>query len=248
MSGRMKRYYRKIYRGSMQSFLQELCDGIDAGRGRFVVTANPEIFMMGSRIPEMDRLLVSDDTVIVPDGIGIIRGGEILGFHLEERIPGVEICQALLKYADSEHRSLYLFGAKREVLERLKARIAREYPGIELCGSSDGYAPDKDRVFREIVKLDPDIVLVALGTPAQELLIRKYYDRSLKGVYIGVGGSFDVLSGMKRRAPEFFIKYNLEWLYRITTEPKRLKRFWDSNVRFLFELKKERKNGRKGKD
>ena len=179
------------------------------------------IFIMKTLLYSFFTGLLLTGTMTLSAAVVPFRGGEILGFHLEERIPGVEICQALLKYADSAHRSLYLFGAKREVLERLKARIAREYPGIELCGSSDGYAPDKDRVFREIVKLDPDIVLVA---------------------------RFDVLSGMKRRAPEFFIKYNLEWLYRITTEPKRLKRFWDSNVRFLFELKKERKNGRKGKD
>ena len=85
-------------------------------------------------------------------------------------------------------------------------------------------------------------MLVALGTPAQELLIHRFYRSERPGLYMGVGGSFDVLSGLKKRAPAFFIKCNLEWLYRITKEPKRLKRFWNSNVRFLFEIRKE-KNG-----
>ena len=118
----------------------------------------------------------------------------------------------------------------------------REYPGIELVGYTDGYVENKESVFRKITEMEPDIVLVALGTPAQELLIHRYYRADRPGLYMGVGGSFDVLSGLKKRAPSFFIKFNLEWLYRITKEPKRLKRFWNSNVKFLFEVRKE-KNG-----
>ena len=88
--------------------------------------------------------------------------------------------------------------------------------------------------------LEPDIIFVALGVPLQEQLIYKHMRRFKKGVFIGVGGSFDVLSGEKKRAPKFFVKHNLEWLYRITTEPKRLKRFWDNNVKFLFAVEREK--------
>ena len=87
----------------------------------------------------------------------------------------------------------------------------------------------------------PDIILVALGMPQQELLIYKHIKEFSKGIFIGVGGSFDVISGMKKRAPEFFVKLNLEWLYRIMSEPKRLKRFWDNNIKFLFVVQKEKK-------
>lgn len=240
MNSALECYYEKIYKGSKDSFMDMLKKKIDSGTSQFVVTANPEIFMMGKRLPEMDSLLTNDNTLIVPDGIGIIRGGELLGYQFKERIPGVEICQLLLEYADQKHKSLYLFGAEQKVLDAFIRRIEKEYSGIVLCGSTDGYVIDRDKVFRKILSLEPDIVLVALGTPAQELLINKYFRSSQKGIYVGVGGSFDVLSGMKKRAPSFFIKYNLEWLYRITTEPKRLKRFWDSNVKFLFELRKEK--------
>ena len=242
MTGRMKKYYDKIYRGSMENLIKGLTGRIDSGKGSFVVTANPEIFMMGKEHDEMNEALLDEDTLIVPDGIGVIKGGEVLGVRFKERIPGVEICGELLRYADKTHRSLYLFGAERRVLEALVGRIGKEYPGIELVGYTDGYIEDKDSVFRQITELEPDIVLVALGTPAQELLIHRFYRSERPGLYMGVGGSFDVLSGLKKRAPAFFIKCNLEWLYRITKEPKSLRRIWNNNVRFFFEIRKE-KNG-----
>lgn len=84
-------------------------------------------------------------------------------------------------------------------------------------------------------------MLVALGIPAQELLIAKYYEKFEKGIFVGIGGAFDVLSGMKKRAPKFFVQHNLEWLYRICSEPKRFKRFYQSNVRYISTIKKLQK-------
>lgn len=242
MIGSMEQYYNKIYRGSMKALIRELTGWIDSGKGGFVVTANPEIFMMGKHYAEMNEALLDKNTLIVPDGIGVIKGGELFGVKFKERIPGVEICGELLKYADRKHRSVYLFGAEQSVLEALVSRIQREYPGIELAGFTNGYVKHKDEIFQKITDLEPDIVLVALGTPAQELLIHRVYRPDRPGLYMGVGGSFDVLSGLKKRAPSFFIKCNLEWLYRIAREPKRIRRFWNSNVKFLFEIRKE-KNG-----
>ena len=92
--------------------------------------------------------------------------------------------------------------------------------------------------FKEIIKCKPDIVLVALGMPQQEELIYKYLDKFKKGIFVGVGGSFDVLSGTIKRAPKIFIKLNLEWLYRILKEPKRLKRFYNNNIKFILKIKK----------
>ncbi len=244
MAVRMRTYYDKAYKGKKKDFLNLLKERIDSGRRTFVVTANPEIFMLGRKLPEMNEALSDEETLIVPDGIGVIRGGKQLGYEFEERTPGVEICEELFAYADQKGRSLYLFGAEKSVLEDLAARVRREYPNAVLAGCTDGYVQDKEKVFREIVEMQPDIVLVALGAPKQELLIHRYYRRGEKGVFIGVGGSFDVLSGRKKRAPSFFIRHNLEWLYRIASEPKRLKRFWDSNIKFLFELRKEKHGNR----
>ena len=135
---------------------------------------------------------------------------------------------------------MFLFGARPEILKKLTDKIVQEYSGIKLCGYENGYVKDKDAVFDKMHSLEPDIIFVALGVPLQEQLIYKHMRRFKKGVFIGVGGSFDVLSGEKKRAPKFFVKHNLEWLYRITTEPKRLKRFWDNNVKFLFAVEREK--------
>ena len=118
--------------------------------------------------------------------------------------------------------------------------IKEKYPNLKIAGMTNGYVEDKDAVFKKIKKAKPDICLVALGIPAQEKLIYKHLDEFDKGIFVGVGGSLDVLSGTKKRAPKLFIKLNLEWLYRIAKEPKRLKRFWDNNVKFIFEVKKEK--------
>ena len=135
-----------------------------------------------------------------------------------------------------------MFGAKQEVLNNLKEKIEKIYPNIKLLGMTNGYVENKDEEFQKIIKKEPDIVLVALGIPAQEKLIYKYFKDFKKGIFVGVGGSFDVLSGTKKRAPQIFIKTNTEWLYRILKEPKRIKRFWDNNVKFIFKIRKENKN------
>ena len=236
----MKQYYTKIYKGTKKVFLQKLEKSIEKEARLCVVTANPETLMTAERKRSIQRLLMSEETKIVPDGIGVILGGKRLGYRFVERIPGVEVCSELLSYADKCKKKLFLFGARPEILKKLTDKIVQEYSGIKLCGYENGYVKDKDAVFDKMHSLEPDIIFVALGVPLQEQLIYKHMRRFKKGVFIGVGGSFDVLSGEKKRAPKFFVKHNLEWLYRITTEPKRLKRFWDNNVKFLFAVEREK--------
>lgn len=213
--------------------MQFLFEKLNNQKRCFVVTANPEIFMLAQQNKQLDDMLLNDRTVIVPDGIGLIWAGKKIGYEMQERIPGVEVCESLLQYADKERKSIYFFGASKEVLDALVSKMKTEYTNMKILGYADGYIDDKDAKMREIAQLKPDIVLVALGMPLQEQLIYRHLNEFEKGVLIGVGGSFDVLSGVKNRAPKIFLKLNLEWLYRISKEPFRLKRFFDNNVRFL---------------
>ena len=121
-------------------------------------------------------------------------------------------------------------------MDKLLVIIKEKYPRIKVLGSTNGYVKNRDEIFKNIIDLNPDICLVALGIPMQEELIAKHIDKAKKGIYIGVGGSFDVLSGTKKRAPKIFIKLNLEWLYRILTEPSRLKRFYENNIKFVIKV------------
>ena len=156
----IKAYYEKTYRGSKNRFLDFLQKRLDEKKGCFVVTANPEIFMLGKKMPEMNRVLMDKNTVIAADGIGIVKGGEQLGFRFKERIPGVELCEELLKYANEKKCSIYLFGAKREVLDSFVRRIEKEYKNVIISGYTDGYVEDKEKVMRQITELDPDMVFV----------------------------------------------------------------------------------------
>lgn len=236
----MKEYFQKIYKEGFQQFTNELETRMDNDTKTFVITANPETLMIGVETPAFDEILKSDKTIIVPDGIGVVKAANMLKYPVKERVTGVEIVQSLLQMLNEKGKSIYLLGAKKDVIEQFVSKIGNEYKNINVLGYKDGYIKDKDLAFEEIAELKPDVVLVALGIPAQELLIYKHYDKFEKGIFVGVGGSFDVLSGMKKRAPKIFIKLNLEWLYRIVSEPKRIKRFYNSNVKFISRIKKMR--------
>lgn len=237
----MEKYFEKIYKGNLDEFLKLLEEKMKNGEKTFIVTANPETLMIGEKNSEFKKVLMSEHTIITADGIGVVKGMQKLGYQIKERVTGVDIVKKLLVSANKERKSLYLFGAKQEVVRTFAEKINQKYSDIQLLGYTDGYASDKNKVFEKIKKLSPDIVLVALGIPAQELLIERHYEDFNKGIFIGIGGAFDVLSGMKKRAPKFFVKCNLEWLYRICSEPKRFKRFYQSNIQYLRIIKKMQK-------
>lgn len=236
----MQAYFEKIYQDGFESFAKELKRRMERDKKTFIVTANPETLMIGAETPEFDVILQDKQVTIVPDGIGVVKAANILKIPVKERVTGVEIVQKLLELLNEQGKSIYLLGAQRVVVEALVKKINSQYPHVIVAGYQDGYIQDKDATFDEIVDLRPDVVLVALGIPAQEKLIYKHYDKFEKGIFVGVGGSFDVLSGMKKRAPKIFIKLNLEWLYRIVSEPKRIKRFYTSNVKFISRVNKMR--------
>lgn len=244
---KLEKLFAKTYRNAKKSFLEELKSNLKNEKKTFIVTANPEAFMYGLNKKEYYQLLIDDNTIIVPDGIGLVKAGKMLGYNIVERIPGVELSEKLFEYANEYQKSIYLFGSKEEVIQKMKSLLEEKYPNAKLIGTKNGYEKDKEKVFKDIKEKKPDIVLVALGMPVQEELIYKHLSSFKKGIFIGVGGSFDVLSGTKKRAPKIFIKLNLEWLYRIMKEPKRIKRFYDNNVKFLFKIAKEKRNMRRHK-
>ena len=234
----MKKLFEKMYKKEEKEFNKIIHNNLVKNKKMFIVTANPETMMKSETDTELNKLLNDKDTILVPDGIGVVKASKTLGYDIKERITGIDIANTLLDYGNELKKTIYLFGSKQEVIDSMKEVLKEKYPNLKLVGSSNGYIQDKDKVFEEMSKLKPDIVLVALGIPVQEKLIYKHLSLFDKGIFVGVGGSFDVISGHKKRAPKLFIKLNLEWLYRIICEPKRLKRFYDSNIKFMFKVKK----------
>lgn len=234
----MKELFYKLYKKDKESFYKIIRNNLESNKKTFIVTANPETFMTSINDSKLKQLLIDEQTTVVPDGVGIVKAGKKIGCNIKERITGIDIAYKLLEYGNDLDKTIYLFGAKEEVIVSMKKVLSNQYPNLKIVGTSNGYIEDKDKVFNNIVKLEPDIVLVALGIPLQEKLIYEYLDKFKKGIFVGVGGSFDVISGHKKRAPEILIKLDLEWLYRIIKEPKRLKRFYNSNIKFIMNIRK----------
>ena len=236
----IEKYIKKTYSDGKENFIKILENNIKDDKKTFIVTANPETFIIANKSQEFDKILMDKDTIIVPDGIGVLKGSKLLSYNIKETIPGVELCNDIFKILNDNNKSIYLFGAKKEVVEKLKNNLILKYPNLNIIGVENGYVTDKQKVFEDIKLLKPDAVLVALGIPEQELLIYNNLKDFDKGVFMGVGGSFDVLSGFKKRAPKIIRKLNLEWLYRVLCEPKRLKRFFNNNIKYVFEIIQER--------
>lgn len=235
------KYLNKMYKGTQNDFYEVIGKKLKQNKKTFIITANPETIMFAEKDDEFQKMFDNQFTVVVPDGIGVVKAAKLSGIDITERITGVDIAVKLLEYCNDLKKSLYLFGAKQEVIDAMKKVIKTKYSDIKFLGATNGYIKDKDKEMEQIAEKKPDVVMVALGIPAQEKLIYKHLDKFEKGILIGVGGSFDVISGTKKRAPKLFIKTNTEWLYRIICEPKRLKRFWNSNVKFIFKIWKEKK-------
>lgn len=223
-----------------EAFLKELMARIDHKKKSFVVTANPEIVMYAKKDPNYMSLIKEADYVIA-DGIGIIKGSKMLGTPIVERVAGYDLMLALLEEANQQGSRVYLLGAKEDVLQSTVAKVKKLYPSINLIGSRNGYFDfSASAVIEAVQATQPDIVFVAIGYPKQEQWIHQYMKTASKGLLMGVGGSFDVLSGKSKRAPKIFIKLNIEWLYRLIKQPFRIKRMM-ALPRFLREVKNEKK-------
>lgn len=236
----MKNYFEKLYKESANDFNNLVRDSMISSHKMFIVTANPETLMIAEKNEEFKNALLDNNTTIIPDGIGIIKGAKMLKYNVKETIPGVELCTKLFEYCNELKKSIFLLGAKEEVVSKLVNVIHTNYPNVIVAGYENGYVKNKQACFDKILEFKPDVVLVALGIPNQELLIYNNLNKFNKGIFVGVGGSFDVLSGAKKRAPAFFRNHNLEWLYRILKEPKRFKRFFNSNVKYIFSIMKSK--------
>lgn len=231
----MEKYLNKLYKNSKEEYFKFIDNNLENEKKTFIVTVNPETIMYALKNNDMSRILLNKKNSLVADGVAVVKKARLKKISVKQRITGIDITTHLLESLNKTKKSLYLFGSDNKVLIDLVSKIKKEYKNIEIKGYTNGYVENKDEVFKNIKKLSPDVCLVALGIPKQELLIDKHIKDFKKGIFIGVGGSFDVLSGHKKRAPKIFIKLNLEWLYRIIKEPKRIKRFIKNNIVFMFK-------------
>lgn len=201
-----------------------------------VVTINPEMILSARRNADFAEIINSAELVI-PDGIGVQLGLKILG-HNVRRIAGIEFGRKLIDKFASQPTAFV--GAKPEIITKAVENMKKEVPNLNAVYVQDGYFKDDDRVLDELTAANPKLVLVALGSPKQEIFISKAKNLLPNALFIGLGGSFDVWSGVVERAPEIWQKLGLEWLYRTVKEPKRFKRIFPTLPLFVLKVFKEK--------
>lgn len=225
---------------NFNQFLAILNKRLDNNEKTFVVTGNPELIMYAHAHREYEKILKEAD-YITPDGIGVVIASKIIHKPLQERVAGFDLMNALLANAEEKGLKVYLLGAKESTLEKTHDHMKRKHPRLKIVGKHHGYFDiDDEKIVNEMIQLEPDLIFVALGFPKQEFWIHKHMQHFQKGLFMGVGGSFDVWAGEVKRAPEIWIKFHLEWFYRLLKQPSRFKRMLVL-PQFLFKVLKERK-------
>jgi len=193
-----------------------------------VFTPNSEIIMMAYKDAAFCKALNEAD-ILTADGIGVVYASKILSNPIKTRAAGYDTaCQVLEKSAPLG-KSIYLFGAKPGVAEIAAQKIQEKYPGIVIAGVSDGYFDEEKekQIIADINDKKPDILFVCLGAPKQEKWISAHKEELDFGVCMGIGGSLDVFAGTVKRAPEFYQKHGIEWLYRLCKQPSRFIRMME---------------------
>lgn len=199
---------------------RELIDFALAGR-KSLIAVNAEKILHAN---DKTRELFSGN-IGFSDGIGAVWALKRKGFRNAVKIPGCELWLDIISSSYHE-KTFYLVGAMQEVIENTVGKLQREYPGINIVNYRNGYLRDGiDRrdLISDIVMRRPDVVFVAMGSPKQEELIEELQNAH-PVVYLGLGGSFDVYVGAVKRAPEWWVRHNLEWAYRLVKQPARIAR------------------------
>jgi N-acetylglucosaminyldiphosphoundecaprenol N-acetyl-beta-D-mannosaminyltransferase len=174
--------------------------------------------------------------VIVADGQSVVWASRVLRRPLPERVAGIDLFQRLLQHAEQQGRSVYFLGARGEVVETMVGRIRERHPNLRIAGYRDGYFSDDEAsaVADGIKSSGADLLFLGMTSPKKEVFVATYGARSGAKVVHGVGGSFDVLAGVVKRAPVAWQRVGCEWLYRALQEPRRLGgRYLTTNVAFV---------------
>lgn len=224
---------------SMNEAVARGVDMLGQPGAHYVATPNPEIVEI-CRENLAARQAVNGADLVLADGIGIIKGAQILGTPLKARNPGIEFAAQLMGEMAERGLSLYLLGAKPGVAELAAEKLAARYPGLKIAGTHDGYFQEDGPVIEAIRRSGADCVFVCLGAPKQELWMARHGEATGAHLLCGLGGSLDVFAGVVERAPKFWSDHGLEWFYRLCKDPRRAGRMLKLPL-FLVHVRREKR-------
>lgn len=232
-----------VYNRSKDEFI----DLIKTKEGKVnIISGNPEILYNGLINPMLSKVFKSEDAVIIPDGIGTVIASKIMKNTVKEKIAGIEVMKDIIEYCIENNQKIYLLGATQETIEKCTENLKKQYSNLNIAGFHNGYfdIDNCEEIVQDIVEQNPYAIFIAMGSPRQELFIQKYKEQINSRIFMGVGGSFDIIAGTLKRAPKWMIKLGLEWLYRVSKEPWRIRRL-SAIPKFLLLVIKDKNNRRK---
>jgi len=201
-----------------------------------VITLNAALLCMMRRDEEL-RTACRGGDLIVADGVPVVWASRLAGDPLPERVAGVDLTERLLSAGSSRGLSVYFLGARQEVVRSLVDYCQRNHPGLEVVGWRDGYfgPDDHGKIVAEIAGLAPDMLFVGMPSPFKETWCQRHREALGVPVIVGVGGTFDVLTGYVRRAPRALQVAGLEWSWRLAMEPRKMwRRYLSTNTEFMW--------------
>lgn len=204
-----------------------------------IVSGNPEVLFQGLNDSTLFNNFTSRNSIIIPDGVGTVIASKMVKEPVKEKIAGIEVMDDIVKFCVDNNEGIYLVGASEEVLALCIENLRKKYPTINILGHHNGFFDlnNCDEIISDISDKKPYALFVAMGAPRQEKFIIKYMDSLPCKIFMGVGGSFDVIAGKVNRAPQWMINLGLEWFYRVAKEPWRIKRL-SSIPKFLVKVAK----------
>jgi len=210
---------------TMQEALARIEEFVRSGQPHHVFTADATGIMRAHDDPELLAIVQQAD-LSTPDGAGVLTACRLHDIRLPERVSGCDMVELVSAMAAEHGFRVYFFGAAEGIARDAAEALAQRHPGLIVAGIRHGFftAGEEPAVVAEIAAARPDILFVALGIPKQELFIRCHFAELAAPVMIGVGGSFDVISGHLQRAPRWMQRTGLEWLFRLLQEPSRFPR------------------------
>ncbi len=211
---------------------------IEENKPAQIITINPEMFAEAEKNSDFASVIHNAEMVI-PDGVGVKIALKINGISAE-RIPGVDFAKKLLEISAEKNYTVAIIGAKEEVIEKAVYNLTNEIYNLNIVYSRNGYFNNDDEIYNEIKDKNPQIILVAMGSPRQEIFISDAKNILDRGLMIGIGGSLDVWAGCVKRAPQFFRATGTEWLYRTLSQPERFRRIFPTLPLFLIKALKSK--------
>jgi N-acetylglucosaminyldiphosphoundecaprenol N-acetyl-beta-D-mannosaminyltransferase len=219
-SGTLGMYYDNTTGAQALEKIRASVEG-PAARARSVVFVNVHSVLLGRRDPAFMRR-VNEADLVLPDGSGLAIAGRLNGDPVKENLNGTDFTPRVLRVAAEKKWSVFLLGARREVVEQCRRNIDHWYAGVRVAGLHPGFftREEEEGIVAEINATRPDLLLVAMGSPLQEEWIARHQDRLHARVCMAVGGFFDFLSGIRPRAPLWLRKLGLEFVYRFVHDPR----------------------------